>query len=159
MKKAVSRFFLLPFFPSAVRLGWSFVYSFFFSAVIQAPALYVLSNYLLVLLSLYSYYQIIHKTNLIGQQMDFDIQNSPFGGAAGSVPDDEPRSAPRSGESKGREMTIAVWLLVSVSGAFLTLRIYCKRLMKRGRWWDDHVLVAAWVSDTHEVNSTTTRDQ
>lgn len=87
--------------------------------------------------------------------MDLGIKNSPFGGAAGSVPDDTPQSAPPSGESKGREMTIVVWLLVAVSGLFLALRIYCKFLKKRGLWWDDHVLVAAWVSNVNcsEVNT------
>lgn len=42
-------------------------------------------------------------------------------------------------------MTIAIWVLTSVSGVFLALRIYCKFLRKRGLWWDDHVLVASWV--------------
>lgn len=84
--------------------------------------------------------------------MDLGIKNSPFGGAAGSVPDDTESTSTRppspSGESKGYETIVALWLLISLSGLFLALRLYCKFLKKRGLWWDDHVLVAAWVSDT-----------
>ncbi|KAK4214934.1 hypothetical protein QBC37DRAFT_439838 [Rhypophila decipiens] len=43
-------------------------------------------------------------------------------------------------------MTIAIWLMTSVSGVFLALRLYCKFLKKRGLWWDDHVLVASWLA-------------
>ncbi|KAM7183875.1 hypothetical protein V8F33_013326 [Rhypophila sp. PSN 637] len=53
---------------------------------------------------------------------------------------------PSRGESKGYEMTIAIWLMTSVSGVFLALRLYCKFLKKRGLWWDDHVLVASWLA-------------
>ncbi|KAK3312689.1 hypothetical protein B0H66DRAFT_643870 [Apodospora peruviana] len=53
---------------------------------------------------------------------------------------------PAAVESNGRIMIIAGWLLTSVSGLFLALRLYCKFLKKRGLWWDDHVLIAAWAS-------------
>jgi hypothetical protein len=33
-----------------------------------------------------------------------------------------------------------------LSAAFLGLRIYCKFLRHRSLWWDDHILIAAWVS-------------
>ena len=49
-------------------------------------------------------------------------------------------------EDTGPLMRVVVWMLVGVSGIFLALRIYCKFLKHRGLWWDDHVLVAAWVS-------------
>ncbi|KAK3934691.1 hypothetical protein QBC46DRAFT_299422 [Diplogelasinospora grovesii] len=49
-------------------------------------------------------------------------------------------------ESMGPAINIAGWLLVSFSGLFLALRIYCKFLKHRGLWWDDHVLLAAWVA-------------
>ncbi|KAK3385617.1 hypothetical protein B0H63DRAFT_501452 [Podospora didyma] len=41
---------------------------------------------------------------------------------------------------------IAGWLLVSISGLFLALRIYCKYLKHRGLWWDDYVLVGSWLA-------------
>jgi len=46
----------------------------------------------------------------------------------------------------GPLMKIVCWALVAVSGLFLVLRLYCKFLKHRGLWWDDHVLVMAWVS-------------
>lgn len=50
-----------------------------------------------------------------------------------------------SAESMAPLMRIACWFLVSISGLFLSLRLYCKYLQSRGLWWDDHVLVMAWV--------------
>ena len=52
----------------------------------------------------------------------------------------------RMAESVGPQMQVACWTLVGVSALFLALRIYCKFLKRRGLWWDDHLLVAAWVS-------------
>ena len=37
------------------------------------------------------------------------------------------------------------WLLVFISGVFLCLRIYCKFKRKRHLWWDDYVLIWAWL--------------
>lgn len=48
-------------------------------------------------------------------------------------------------ESMGPLMRIVCWTLVGVSGLFLSLRLYCKFLKNRGLWWDDHVLIMAWV--------------
>jgi hypothetical protein len=42
-------------------------------------------------------------------------------------------------------LNIVVWTLLGSSGLFMTLRLYCKFLQKRRLWWDDYVLVAAWV--------------
>ncbi|KAK3490065.1 hypothetical protein B0T13DRAFT_85677 [Neurospora crassa] len=47
--------------------------------------------------------------------------------------------------SVGPEIIIADWLLVCVSALFFGLRIYNKVLRKTSLWWDDHVLVAAWL--------------
>ncbi|KAJ3539443.1 hypothetical protein NM208_g5495 [Fusarium decemcellulare] len=42
---------------------------------------------------------------------------------------------------------IAVCISVTVVAAvFLGLRLYCKIVRGRGLWWDDHLLIAAWVS-------------
>lgn len=48
-------------------------------------------------------------------------------------------------ESMAPLIRIVCWFLVSISGLFLSLRLYCKYLQSRGLWWDDHVLVMAWV--------------
>ncbi|KAK3689145.1 hypothetical protein B0T22DRAFT_380612 [Podospora appendiculata] len=33
-----------------------------------------------------------------------------------------------------------------LSGCFLGLRVYCKALKRRGLWWDDCMLIAAWIA-------------
>ncbi|EWG55199.1 hypothetical protein FVEG_13238 [Fusarium verticillioides 7600] len=41
---------------------------------------------------------------------------------------------------------IAVCVSLTVlAGLFLGLRLYCKVIRRRGFWWDDHILIAAWV--------------
>lgn len=45
----------------------------------------------------------------------------------------------------GPNLNAVLWVLVSCSGIFLVLRIYCKFLKHRGLWWDDYVLTASWV--------------
>ncbi|KAK1989140.1 hypothetical protein LZ30DRAFT_755536 [Colletotrichum cereale] len=44
----------------------------------------------------------------------------------------------------GPRLLFAVWALVSVSGGFIGLRLYCKFSRARGLWLDDHVLIASW---------------
>ncbi|KAJ0151668.1 hypothetical protein CTA2_312 [Colletotrichum tanaceti] len=39
----------------------------------------------------------------------------------------------------------SIWAMISVSTAFLFLRVYCKRVRTRGMWIDDHILIASWV--------------
>lgn len=43
--------------------------------------------------------------------------------------------------------------LTFLSGIFLGLRLYCKLVRRRGFWWDDHVLIAAWVSFPKSLHS------
>jgi hypothetical protein len=50
-----------------------------------------------------------------------------------------------STEDLGPELNAVLWILLGISGLFLALRLYCKFLKNRGFWWDDHLLVAAWV--------------
>jgi hypothetical protein len=45
----------------------------------------------------------------------------------------------------GPQLHIVDWVLVGVSLVFLVLRVYCKIWRHRGLWWDDHILIAAWV--------------
>ncbi|GAB1317461.1 hypothetical protein MFIFM68171_07671 [Madurella fahalii] len=46
----------------------------------------------------------------------------------------------------GPQINFTIWLLTALSAAFLALRVYCKFLRHRGLWWDDHVLIASWLS-------------
>lgn len=46
----------------------------------------------------------------------------------------------------GPQINFTLWLLTALSSAFLALRVYCKFLRHRGLWWDDHLLILAWVS-------------
>lgn len=43
--------------------------------------------------------------------------------------------------------------LTFLSGIFLGLRLYCKLVRRRSFWWDDHVLIAAWVSFPKPLHS------
>ena len=49
-------------------------------------------------------------------------------------------------EDIGPSLRAVVWVLTALPVAFLALRIYCKWLQLRGLWWDDWVLIGAWVS-------------
>ncbi len=51
----------------------------------------------------------------------------------------------RSHEDLGQQLNIAFWLLTSLATLFLALRIYCKFHRVRSLWWDDYLLIAAWV--------------
>ncbi|KAK1832925.1 hypothetical protein QBC39DRAFT_380988, partial [Podospora conica] len=46
----------------------------------------------------------------------------------------------------GPQLNIIVWLLISVSALFLFTRLYLKACQNRGLWWDDWVLLAAWLT-------------
>ncbi|KAK4124425.1 hypothetical protein N657DRAFT_390811 [Parathielavia appendiculata] len=45
----------------------------------------------------------------------------------------------------GPQINFTLWLLTALSATFLTLRVWCKSLRHRGLWWDDHLLIAAWL--------------
>ncbi|KAF9878152.1 hypothetical protein CkaCkLH20_04190 [Colletotrichum karsti] len=49
-------------------------------------------------------------------------------------------------EDYGPTINAVVWSQVGLSLFFLCLRVYCKFKKHRGLWWDDHVLIAAWVA-------------
>ncbi|KAK4031333.1 hypothetical protein C8A01DRAFT_51553 [Parachaetomium inaequale] len=38
------------------------------------------------------------------------------------------------------------WGLTALASAFLGLRLYCKLNIRRGLWWDDWILIAAWCT-------------
>jgi hypothetical protein len=53
--------------------------------------------------------------------------------------------------SRGNEILAVLWTLTTLSGVVLVLRIYCKMIRHRGMWWDDYVLVVAWVGSSLSV--------
>lgn len=57
--------------------------------------------------------------------------------------------APRAeaAEDISAKTRVSVWLLTSMAGFLMGLRLYCKWLRHRGLWWDDYILVLSWVRD------------
>lgn len=63
------------------------------------------------------------------------------GDNSGPGPDGVPNIA-----NNGLKTNIAIWCLFDLATVFLLLRLYSKgRRPRRGFWWDDYVLVFAWV--------------
>jgi len=54
-------------------------------------------------------------------------------------------------DNQGLKMNVVDWSLHIFATLFLALRIYCKFTRKRGMWWDDYILVAAWLCLTVET--------
>ncbi|KAE9369367.1 hypothetical protein N431DRAFT_380251 [Stipitochalara longipes BDJ] len=50
-----------------------------------------------------------------------------------------------SGGDRGPMLVGVSWLLAFTSSVFLSLRIYCKFKRKRTLWWDDYILIFAWL--------------
>ncbi|KAK5654080.1 hypothetical protein OQA88_7761 [Cercophora sp. LCS_1] len=46
----------------------------------------------------------------------------------------------------GPQMVVTNWALDLVCGVFLGLRVYCKLSRRRKLWWDDHFLIASWIT-------------
>ncbi|GAB1309823.1 Rhodopsin domain-containing protein [Madurella fahalii] len=53
-------------------------------------------------------------------------------------------------DNAGPKLNAIVWSLTAISGAVLGLRIYCRLLRRKGLWWDDVFLIAAWICITVE---------
>ncbi|KAK1756994.1 hypothetical protein QBC47DRAFT_451496 [Echria macrotheca] len=49
-------------------------------------------------------------------------------------------------DNAGPRVNAVVWSLTTISGLFLALRMYCKAWRSKGTWWDDWVLIAAWIA-------------
>ena len=49
-------------------------------------------------------------------------------------------------DNYGLKINIVAWSLHIFTSLFLVLRVYCKFSRRRGLWWDDYILIAAWVS-------------
>ncbi|KAH8651954.1 hypothetical protein BGZ60DRAFT_361382, partial [Tricladium varicosporioides] len=48
-------------------------------------------------------------------------------------------------ESRGPVLGVVTWVLAIAAFIFLSLRIYCKRKRSRGLWYDDYVVIFAWI--------------
>jgi hypothetical protein len=48
----------------------------------------------------------------------------------------------------GPRLNALLWLMVSVSALFLFTRLYLKKCQMRGLWWDDYILLGAWICQT-----------
>ncbi|KAN0098841.1 hypothetical protein V8E51_014504 [Hyaloscypha variabilis] len=48
-------------------------------------------------------------------------------------------------ESRGHAIGAITWILTIAALVFLSLRIYCKRKRGRSLWYDDYVLMFAWI--------------
>lgn len=44
------------------------------------------------------------------------------------------------------ELNAGLWSLFAAATVFLSLRVWCKVNERHGLWYDDHILIASWVS-------------
>lgn len=49
-------------------------------------------------------------------------------------------------DDRGPRLLVVCCMLVALAGLFLGLRIYCKVIRQKGIWWDDWVMMAAWIA-------------
>ncbi|KAI1841757.1 hypothetical protein JX265_007139 [Neoarthrinium moseri] len=49
-------------------------------------------------------------------------------------------------DDRSSRLLASCWSLVAASAIFLTLRVYCKLWRGRGLWWDDHLMIVAWLA-------------
>ena len=47
--------------------------------------------------------------------------------------------------NRGPEVSAGIWVLITLSGLHLFPRVYLKIYKLKGLWWDDYILVCAWV--------------
>src|SRR3569833_1030969 len=70
------------------------------------------------------------------------------GSAPGGPPSGVPAGPAQPTTDNGPQTVIIVWILVAMSTVFHGLRIYCKKRIATGLWWDDWVLILSWVRIT-----------
>ncbi|KAK4444825.1 hypothetical protein QBC34DRAFT_498002 [Podospora aff. communis PSN243] len=49
-------------------------------------------------------------------------------------------------DDRGPALVATSWSLTCLAAIFLGLRVYCKMIRHRFLWWDDWILIAAWVT-------------
>ena len=48
-------------------------------------------------------------------------------------------------DNEGPRLTVILWMFNILAAIFLAVRLYSKYRRHRALWWDDHILIAAWV--------------
>lgn len=56
----------------------------------------------------------------------------------------------------GTLMLAVAWPLVFIAFVFLCMRFYCKYIGRKRLWWDDYVLIGAWISMVAQCSILTT---
>lgn len=49
-------------------------------------------------------------------------------------------------DSLGPKLNAIIWSLTAISAVFLALRLYCRAVVSKVLWWDDWLLLAAWLA-------------
>ncbi|KEZ40759.1 putative integral membrane protein [Scedosporium apiospermum] len=80
------------------------------------------------------------------QENNTDVSSDP--GLPPPMTPEEIAAAPHP--NFGPKLVTSIWVLIGLSAAFLALRLYCKFSRHRGTWWDDYLLIGAWVCITAE---------
>lgn len=75
------------------------------------------------------------------QENNTDVSSDP--GLPPPMTPEEIAAAPHP--NFGPKLVTSIWVLIGLSAAFLALRLYCKFSRHRGTWWDDYLLIGAWV--------------
>lgn len=60
----------------------------------------------------------------------------------------DPQRARPNDEGFGSYINAIGWLLLSLAGIVVGARIWAKISARKGLWWDDYIVIAAWVSIT-----------
>lgn len=47
------------------------------------------------------------------------------------------------------QIYVGLWCLLAGASVFLVLRLWCKITRRHGLWYDDYILIAAYVSSDH----------
>ena len=47
----------------------------------------------------------------------------------------------------GSRLNVIVWSLTGLAAIFLALRLYAKRIRHNKLWWDDYILIVAFVRE------------
>ncbi|KAK0625909.1 hypothetical protein B0T14DRAFT_577129 [Immersiella caudata] len=67
----------------------------------------------------------------------------------------EPLTDSPNGDTYGPRILAVCWLVEVLSSIIIGLRVYCKLKRSRALWYDDHILMAAWLFQTVNVAVTT----
>lgn len=54
---------------------------------------------------------------------------------------------------RGVTIVGVLWSMVAFSGVFLGLRLYSKLARSRQLWWDDYLIIVAWVRTISQLPS------